>query len=163
MNIRDNWFDTMQVCNNGHKITEYLVSYPNYGQPFCSTCGAKTIAECPACNRPIPGHHHIPGILALDKKAVPKYCIGCGAPYPWQGAAIENLSEVLRHHGVTEQDLQKVNAALPDIVHDTPKTESASLKLMSVLKTLGKSAYDISIKVVTDVASETAKKTMGLS
>jgi hypothetical protein len=79
-----------------------------------------------------------------EEDGPPKYCIKCGAAYPWQQV----------------QDLEDV---LPDILHDTPKTQSASLKLKRLLPKLGTVAYDIAIKVITDVASETAKKTMNLN
>jgi len=52
--------------------------------------------------------------------------------------------------------------ALPDVVRNTAKPESASLRLKRILGKLGKPLYDIAIKVTTDVASETAKKTLGL-
>lgn len=45
---------------------------------------------------------------------------------------------------------------------DTPRTEAAALKLKRLLLKLGKASYEVGIKVVSDVASETAKKTLGL-
>jgi len=36
------------------------------------------------------------------------------------------------------------------------------MRLGKVLKSLQKPAYDIAVKVVTDIASDTAKKIMGL-
>jgi hypothetical protein len=60
------------------------------------------------------------------------------------------------------QDIQDVEGTLPDIVRDTTKTEGASLKLKRILGKLGKDVYSIAIKVVTDIASETAKKTLGI-
>ena len=51
---------------------------------------------------------------------------------------------------------------MPDILRETPKSESAGLKLGRLMKGLGKPVYEVAIKVVTDVASETAKKAMGI-
>jgi hypothetical protein len=42
------------------------------------------------------------------------------------------------------------------------RQRARSLKLKRVIGKLGKPLYDISIKVITDIASETAKKTLGL-
>jgi hypothetical protein len=39
---------------------------------------------------------------------------------------------------------------------------SSSAKLKGMLPKLGKSAYDIAVKIITDIASETVKKIMGL-
>jgi hypothetical protein len=94
---------------------------------------------------------------------VPKYCIECGTPYPWQTAAIENLKCILQESELSSQDLAEVGKVLPDIVRDTAKTESASVKLKRIIGKLGKPLYEVAIKVVTDVASETAKKTLGLN
>jgi hypothetical protein len=93
---------------------------------------------------------------------VPKYCSYCGAAFPWQQSAIDNLTGIFRESDLSPQDIAIAEAALPDILQDTPKTESASLRLKRIMGKLGKPLYDISIKVVTDIASETAKKTIGL-
>jgi hypothetical protein len=45
---------------------------------------------------------------------------------------------------------------------ETPRTQIAALKLKRLLPKIGKTTYDVAIKVVSDVASETAKKTLGL-
>lgn len=138
-----------------HKIAEYAVSHPESRQKFCEDCGEETIDACRHCKSNIRASRYLDG-------TVPKYCVECGLAYPGQAAAIENLSEVLKESGLSAQDLEKVNTTLPDVVRNTPKTESASLRLKGILGKLGKSGYDIAIKVVTDVASETAKKTLGL-
>jgi hypothetical protein len=93
---------------------------------------------------------------------VPAYCGACGTAYPWQLAAIENLTEIVRDGELSEGDVAEIQATLPDVLRETPKTQSASLKLNRLLGKLGKPTYDIALKVVTDIASETAKKTMGL-
>jgi hypothetical protein len=93
---------------------------------------------------------------------VPKYCAGCGQPYPWQTSAIENLKEVLRESELSPEELKEAEKALLDVVRDTPKTESASLKMKRLLGKAGKPVYEVAIKVISDIASETAKKTMGL-
>jgi len=60
------------------------------------------------------------------------------------------------------EDREEIERALPDVLRDTPKTESAALKVKRLLGKVGKPFYDIAIKVISDVASETAQKTMGL-
>ena len=155
-------YDTMEVCLNGHQITDMAVSQPISRQPFCSKCGSATITGCTQCQRLIRGHRHIPGVFSVHRTPVPKYCIDCGTPYPWQTAAIQNFNEILHETDLTEQQLAEAEKALPDVIQDGPKTEIASMRLGKVLKSLQKPAYDIAVKVVTDIASDTAKKIMGL-
>lgn len=156
------WYDIMQVCVNGHKITEYAQSQPEYRQKFCANCGEPTIDACPSCGANIRGHRHLEGVLHVGSSPVPKYCINCGMGYPWQLSSIENLKEVLKEGGLTSQDIQEVEKALPDIVRDTKKSESAALKMKRILGKLGKDVYGVAVKVVSDIASEAAKKALGL-
>ena len=153
-------YDVMEVCLNGHKITGCLKSQPFRHENFCNKCGAKTTSTCDSCNAAIRGDRHVRG--GPISMPVPNYCINCGATYPWQTAAIENFQEIVRESDLSSQDREDLDKALPDIVRDTPKTESASLKAKRILEKMGKPLYEIAIKVITDVASETAKKTIGL-
>lgn len=156
------WYDVMQVCLNGHMITSAAQSRPERRQRFCKDCGEKTIDACSVCNTNIRGLYHAGGRYLSASPRIPKYCIECGAAYPWQTAALENLNEIWRESDLSQQDLDELTRTLPDVLRDTPRTESASLKMKRIMGKLGKPVYDIAIKVVTDVASETAKKTLGL-
>lgn len=155
-------YDVMQVCQNGHKITEYATTQPISKEAFCSRCGAPTITACESCGKPIRGYRHIPGVFSAQTRPVPKYCDGCGMAYAWQAAALENLREVLAEGGLSDEDIATAEQALPDIMKDTPRTDLASHRFEQVLGKLGKPLYEIAIKVVSDIASETAKKAMGL-
>jgi hypothetical protein len=160
----EDWHDVMQVCLNGHQITACAQSEPTTRQNFCNKCGEKTIDACEDCGAPIRGYRHIAGevISPSYEMSVPKYCTDCGTAYPWQQSAIENLKEIFKQSDLSSQDVEIIEAALPDVLRDTPKTESSSLKLKGVLAKVGKPVYDISVKVITDVASETARKILGL-
>jgi hypothetical protein len=154
----------MQVCVNGHRITDMAMSAPELTKRFCSKCGARTIMRCEQCDAAIPGHYQVSGVAVLTLKGtpVPKFCASCGSAFPWQLAAQQNLIEVLRESEVPPGDVAIIEASLPDIVAETPKSEAASLRVKRILTAMGKPAYDISIKVISDLASETAKKTLGL-
>jgi len=157
------WHDQMQVCLNGHKITASAQGSPEFREDFCSLCGVRTIMACEKCRAPIKGQYNVEGVFVVsDGPPVPKYCTSCGTPYPWQEAAIENLKEALREGGLDEGDLQIAETTLPDIIHDTPKTDLASIKFGRILKKVKKPLYEVAIKIVTDVATEAAKKAMGL-
>ena len=77
------YYDVMQVCLNGHQITDNYNRYPEHRKDFCDKCGEKTITRCPKCNEPIRGDYHVEGVLAIKETPVPEFCHKCGAPYPW--------------------------------------------------------------------------------
>lgn len=154
--------DVMQVCLNGHQITAYAFTKPEFRQDFCDKCGERTIDKCPGCESSIRGKYHQPNVFVARAVPVPAYCHGCGRPYPWQEAAIANLKDILREGELSNDDIAAAEAALPDVLRDTPKSEAAALRLKRIMGGLGKPVYDVALKVVSDIASETAKKTMGL-
>lgn len=81
-------YDVMQVCLNGHKITDRYASSPEFRQSSCDQCGADTIHECPECGTSIRGKYDVPGVVSLTSGPDPKdYCHECGEPYPWADQA----------------------------------------------------------------------------
>jgi hypothetical protein len=78
------YHDTQQVCLNGHQITDRYHRSPEFHRAFCDKCGAKTIHQCPSCNTEIKGKYHIDGVVAIGfRTPVPKFCVKCGAKFPW--------------------------------------------------------------------------------
>ena len=77
------YYDIMQVCLNGHRITDSYNTSPENRQEYCDQCGAKTITTCPICNKPIRGHHYVPGVASMLTTPVPEFCFNCGKAYPW--------------------------------------------------------------------------------
>jgi len=57
--MENGWYDTAQICTNGHVINSMARSEPKHNKKFCDKCGAKTIMNCPNCNSPIRGDYHI--------------------------------------------------------------------------------------------------------
>ena len=58
--MSDGWYDTAQICMNGHVINSMSISHPEHNKKFCDKCGAPTTTNCPKCNTPIKGHYHPP-------------------------------------------------------------------------------------------------------
>lgn len=79
------WYDTLQVCENGHVITDMAVKYPEHRVKRCSQCGAVTIMACKKCNTPMPGHYHCPDGGSAYTAPRPDFCQNCGAVFPWTG------------------------------------------------------------------------------
>ena len=60
------------------------------------------------------------------------------------------------------EDASAVPSIVENVVSETPFTERAARNLNALLPKLGRAAYDMAIKVITDVGSATAKKILGL-
>lgn len=75
--------DVMQVCRNGHVITERLRGNPDSGRSHCDRCGAVTFYQCPTCGSEFPGAHEVPGLAAIGVRPAPRFCLMCGAALPW--------------------------------------------------------------------------------
>jgi len=80
----------MQVCRNGHVITDLLHTYPERGLSHCDRCGATTLDRCPTCGQALVGATLVPGLTPVGTRTAPDFCAGCGASFPWsnrKGAA----------------------------------------------------------------------------
>ena len=152
-------YDVMQVCLNGHQITDSAELLPHHMKPFCPDWGERTIIACPECSAPIQGH--LKGVLSVHQSQVRNNCHQCGTAYPWRQHALAAAIEILEME-LEGQDATSAAALVPAIATDTPRTEIAAMKLRKLLGTMSKPAYDVAIKVVGDVASEAAKKILGL-
>lgn len=63
---------------------------------------------------------------------------------------------------VGDDEASAVAAVVANVAVETPFTESAAKRLKRLLPKLGKSAYEVAIKIISDVGSATAKKILGL-
>jgi hypothetical protein len=95
--------DVMQVCRNGHVITDLLRSSPERGLAHCDRCGATTIERCPTCGQEIAGAIAVPGMQPVGARQPPAYCTDCGAAFPW----------TQRSRTVTRQPLVWLETMLP--------------------------------------------------
>jgi hypothetical protein len=75
--------DAMQVCRNGHVITDLLRTCPERALAHCDRCGAVTIGHCPTCGHELPGALVVPGLQPIGVRQPPCYCSACGAAFPW--------------------------------------------------------------------------------
>ena len=75
--------DVMQVCRNGHVITDLLHAFPERGRSHCDRCGADTLERCPTCGQELPGAVYVPGLVPVGSRRPPQFCATCGASFPW--------------------------------------------------------------------------------
>jgi hypothetical protein len=94
----------------------------------------------------------------------PNNCHGCGTAYPWRIAAIANAIEVVQMQmRDVGRDPADAEALVKALAVDSPTSERDVLRFLNLWTGLPKVAYDLSIKVIADVASATAKRYLGLS
>jgi hypothetical protein len=60
------------------------------------------------------------------------------------------------------EDAEAVPGIVRNIVQESHVTEVAAARLKLILPRLGKATYEAAVKILTDIASATAKKMLGL-
>jgi hypothetical protein len=81
--IADGLQDAMQVCRNGHVVTDRLRTCPERASTHCERCGSTTMDRCGTCGHELPGAIVVPGLHPLGVRPAPSYCAMCGAAFPW--------------------------------------------------------------------------------
>ena len=152
-----NWYDTAQICTNGHVINEQLISSPHIKKRFCDKCGAPTITKCQYCRATIKGAYHT--CTSTSSWTRPSFCPDCGKPCPWTEAklkAAQELSDELDNLSMEERNLLK--KSLDDIVRETPQTTVAVTRFKKIVAKAGPVAAEGFKKILWDIASEFAKR-----
>jgi hypothetical protein len=156
------YYDTAQICKRGHVITGYYNTYPDFRNAFCEKCGEATITQCPACGTAIRGgYHHDGPVMGAAYRTAPGYCHACGKPFPWTELKLQAAQELIGElDGLNEEDRNLLKQSLDELITDSPKTEVASLRFKRIMKKVGKESYETVKAVVTDLLSESIKKTL---
>jgi hypothetical protein len=157
-------YDVAEICLNGHVITDVAATRPQYRKKFCPDCGAVTITTCPSCNVEIQGEYHVPGVAAIGfTPTASAFCHNCGEPHPWTVARIEAAKELAHEAEDLDEDERELLAqSIDDIVRDTPRTQLASSRFKRLLAKMGKGTADAMRQIAISLATEAAKKEMGL-
>lgn len=158
--MRENRYDTAQICLSGHVINDKSVALPQHNQDFCDACGARTITGCQHCETPIRGYYHSAGWHVVGGAQVaPTFCHSCGQPYPWTDAKRKAARELVGElDDLSEEERDLLLQSIDDIVGDTPQTEVAATRFKKLAAKLGKGAADAFRRILVDIASESAKK-----
>jgi hypothetical protein len=83
--------------------------------------------------------------------------------FPETDAPKNEVDELIRTLGaeVKGEDASSLPSIIENVTKDTPYTENAAGRLKGILAKVGKSTYDVAIKVLGDIATVAAKKWMG--
>lgn len=155
----DRWYDVMQVCLNGHKITDTLEHSPEKARGQCPSCGAVTIRRCLACRTSIRGYYHLSGVAGLHGPDVPVLCHACGKPFPWTESRLKAALELAEGvKGLCDAQRRTIKASLDDLVRDTPRTTQAARRFKSIVVKAGNGTAGEFKTILVSVVSEAARK-----
>jgi hypothetical protein len=122
--------------------------------PFCATCGAPSINACPHCQSLIEVEY--PG-------GRPSYCARCGKALPWTDAALAAAREYTDElEQLTQDEKAVLKGTFDDLVCDTDRTPLAVSRFRRLVDRVGPLAGGVLKKIVETVATEAAKKALGL-
>jgi len=159
--MSNGWYDTAQICTNGHVVNRASVSSPQHNSQFCDKCGVPTITSCQNCNTPIRGYYHPEALTSSPPYTRPSFCPDCGKPYQWTEAklkAAQDLADEVDNLSPEERSLLK--KSLDDIVRETPQTTLAVGRFKRLVAKAGKPAADAFREILVDVLSEAIKKSI---
>jgi hypothetical protein len=152
-----------QICRNGHLVLSSLHDFPQFRKTFCEDCGAATIEQCQTCSWPITGlgpHSWMGGGGAYKP---PRYCGECGKPFPWTETALEAAREYADDlDQLSSEEKAKLKATFDDLTIDTIRTPLAANRFKKFMTKVGPAAGGVLQKILEAVATEAAKKSMGL-
>lgn len=156
-------FDIGVVCRNGHEITPYGSDSGKRDTKFCPDCGETVIKECPECSTPIRGKYYVEGMISLIEWDAPSYCHECGKAYPWTTQRAEALADVIDElEELSDDERTKLKGSIPDIIADTPKSETAGFRFKKVFRKIGTTGGKLLENVLVKVATEAVKGQIGL-
>lgn len=159
--MSDSYYDTAQVCLNGHVTNSMARTLPVSNQEHCNECGEKTIMACPECQTPVRGEYCAPGVFAISDYTPPAFCHSCGKPLPWTQRRLDAARELADElEGLNEEEREKLKGSLDDLLRDTPKTPVAEARFKRLMKKAGQEAYNGMRAILVDVVSEVVKKSL---
>ena len=155
-------FHRAQICLNGHVVTTSADSDPDRCERFCSRCGSETMTACGQCSSPIRGSYDVAG-TTLNSYALPRFCHACGQAHPWTVARLEAASALADElDDLSAEEREVLKKSLVELVHDTPAAELAAVRVKKALRKVGNAGLETFRKVLVDVLSEAAKKSLGI-
>jgi len=156
---RENYYDTAQVCVNGHMVNSRASGSPQHNQAFCDECGKPTITTCEGCGTPIRGYYHSSVVvIGGSGTPAPVFCYACGKPFPWSEAKLAAARELTEElDGLSDDEKDRLRANLPDLIAETPRTEVAVVQTKRLLAKAGGEARNAFVVVLRGLVREAIK------
>jgi hypothetical protein len=121
---------------------------------FCTKCGAMNVSACQHCQ------------VAIEKQypgEIPAYCGGCGKPFPWTETALAAAKEYTDElEALNAEEKVALKGTFGDLTSDTARTPVAANRFNNLVKKIGPVAGGVLKQIVVSVATEAAKKSIGL-
>jgi hypothetical protein len=155
-------YDAAQVCLNGHLITTFVYTQPDYNKKFCDTCGEATTSACVRCSAEIRGHYYQPGVTDFTSPGPPPpFCHNCGHLYPWTERRLKAAREVAEDADrLNETEKKALNESVEVLVHNRPGAPGAIIEYKKLAAKAGKQVAEGLRSILVDVVSEAIKKQM---
>lgn len=132
--MESGWYDTAQICLNGHVITNSSKKYPQFMKNFCDRYGEPTITTCPECNQEIKGYYHTPHVISPSNIPAPNYCTNCGKAFPWTVSKMKAAKDLIEESdNLTKEEKEDFDKNLEVIVKESPQTPVARARLRKYL------------------------------
>ena len=157
----DSHYDLAQICENGHVANSSARDYPISNQDHCDKCGSRTITACPACETEIRGTHHVPDVIRLRRYRAPAFCYKCGEPFPWTATSLRAAEEMADEmDALSDDEKESLKKTLPDLVRENPRARLAETRFKKLMKKAGREGVEGMRGLLTDIVSETVRKTL---
>lgn len=156
-------YHTMRICLNGHLITS-MDDRRREECNFCNKCGAATTVACEHCGAQIRGDEiDTGGIVFIGfTPSIPRYCQGCGKPYPWTCRLLETASQLIRESdGSTPEEQAALIQSLPDLISVNPATPLAESRMKRFLTRASQVVANTMKEILVPIISEVVKKSLG--
>jgi hypothetical protein len=111
----------------------------------------------------IQGEYIVPHVYVISgsTSTPPNFCHECGNPYPWIERKLEAAKELADElDELSVEEKERLKKSLDEIIIDSPKTEIAGTRFKKIMGKVGIESYSVMKKIVTDIISETMKKTL---
>jgi hypothetical protein len=148
-----------QMCRKGHVVNEQSEADPGANRDYCPICGSETVLACADCGAKITSSDTNP----YREFKIPSYCHGCGKPLPWTEMALLAANEYVDDLDQLSPDEKLVlKGTFDDLTSDTPRTAVAASRFKNLVNKIGPIAGALLQKIIETVATEAAKKHIGL-
>jgi hypothetical protein len=152
-----------QICLNGHLVLGSIQEFPQFRKPFCEDCGSPTIEQCQTCSWPIAGIGPNAWMGGGGPYRPPRYCGECGKPFPWTETALNAAKEFTDElDQLTAEEKATLKTTVDDLTTDTARTPLAASRFKRFMAKVGPHAGAVLQKIVETIATEAAKKSIGL-